>query len=245
MPLPLFLTASVLLAAPTLADDLQLQFQPPGATEAVRLSYPDVRPGPLPGLIAAAPDGSRYLVFVTLSFPEVAEGAVPQVLLDAEIQVLRDAGRRKGWTLETTSRPRILTQQGVPAEIKHGARVPVPGTNPVEYQEHAMSLRLIWGAPAPVQISHPGEVEQALGSRVRITGRVDRAKLGDMISTGDLAVTCPDFRVADDRVGTTVTVEGRLERTAGFAATVAPDGAISQGTPPGSEMLVLRDCRLP
>lgn len=226
------------LALLTLAQgaDLTLDLQVPGATEPTHLVLADVAPGPLPVLAVPAPDGSRYLFHVTLGLEE------GRARYDMEVEQLKP-GRKGQYTLEVVSRPRIVAPFGERAVLKQGARVPIAGTSPVQYQEYAMSIELFYDSDPAVLASAP-EVPAALGRVVRITGRVDRLKLGDQVTSGDLSVLCPDFRVPDDQIGSQVTVEGRLEWTTDFAATTGPDGAISQGMAPGSRALVLRACAL-
>lgn len=60
----------------------------------------------------------------------------------------------------------------------------------------------------------------------------------------DLSVVCVDVRVANDRIGTSGTMEGTLDRTEQFQATVGPNGEISQGTAPGASTWILRGCKL-
>ena len=82
----------------------------------------------------------------------------------------------------------------------------------------------------------------ALGRRARVRGTLQREKLGDAVYAAGFSATCPDFRAADAWLESEVIVEGVLERSGELVARVAPDGAISQGTPPGTAVWLLRGC---
>ena len=84
------------------------------------------------------------------------------------------------------------------------------------------------GKPAPADKAHSD----------RVTGVAQNAKLGALVASDKGAVYCAGLREwPADVVGTTVTVEGVLTTTDAFKATVAPDGAISQGTAGGDQVL--------
>lgn len=120
------------------AAELQVSFTVPGSTAPVTTTLTEVQPGPLPGLVFPARDGSEYLVYLSLN-PSGAE-----VQFDVEIQQLQAKGRKGKLVAETLSRPRITTTPGTPAELRMGSRVPVAGTNPVEFQDFTLSLSLLY-----------------------------------------------------------------------------------------------------
>ncbi|MBM4397668.1 MAG: hypothetical protein FJ087_18510 [Deltaproteobacteria bacterium] len=91
-------------------------------------------------------------------------------------------------------------------------------------------------------VSTPSEARAAVGRVVRVSGTAVRAKLGDAVDSPNLSVTCPDQRFPDDRLGGPIVVEGRLELTGEYAATVGPRGEVSQGTEAGVPVLVMRPC---
>jgi hypothetical protein len=131
----------------------------------------------------------------------------------------------------------------VPASLTQGARVPIPGTDPLQYEEIGLVFEALY-TDAPPVVATAAQAEAALGQLVQVSGQVGRAKLGDQVQTSEIALLCLDFRVPDELVGREATVEGELRRTAEFAATSDSEGAISQGTEPGTEMLVLIGCRV-
>ena len=88
------------------------------------------------------------------------------------------------------------------------------------------------------------EADERTGQVIRVQGTAQREKIGDSVDSPSLNVICVDTRFPDDRIGTPVTVEGKLEITQDFAATVGPDGEISQGTAGGVFLYVIYDCRL-
>lgn len=95
-----------------------------------------------------------------------------------------------------------------------------------------------------ITIGTAAEMRAAAGKLVRLTGKVERAKLGDLVSANGFSVYCTGRRLDDGLLGQTVTVEGKLEVTDAFAATVGPNGEISQGTEPGSVTWHIRDCKV-
>ena len=136
-----------------------------------------------------------------------------------------------------------MTRPGEPARLEQGSRIPIPGSDPLAYETIGLLFEAVYREDPP-EIATAAEVEGHLGRLVRVTGTVARAKLGDQVQAAEFAVTCPDLRVPDALLGREATVEGTLERRADFAATVGPDGAIGQGTEPGTEILVLHGCAL-
>lgn len=96
-------------------------------------------------------------------------------------------------------------------------------------------------SPPPL-VRSLSEAREAVGKVVRVRGRAQREKLGDLVDTPALNVLCLDYRFPEDLIGKTVTVEGKLELTGEFGATVGPSGEISQGTEPGTSMFVIRHC---
>jgi len=103
--------------------------------------------------------------------------------------------------------------------------------------------------PAPdttdaVEITTRDQRNDLLGKVVFITGTVRREKPGDSIARDGFDLMCPDFRFADELVRTTVTAVGTLDRLETPAATVGPDGAISQGPSTSTVRFILRDCAL-
>ena len=125
------------------AAELQVSWTAPGSTTPVITTLTEVQPGLLPGLVVPAQDGSEYLVYLNLN-PSGAE-----VQFDVEIQQLRAKGRKGNLVAETLSRPRITTTPGTPAELRMGSRVPVAGTNPVEFQDFTLSLSLLYTDTTP------------------------------------------------------------------------------------------------
>ncbi len=99
-------------------------------------------------------------------------------------------------------------------------------------------------ASSVTTITSAAEMRAAADQQVRLTGKVERAKLGDLISADGFSVYCTGARLGDGLVGQTVTVEGKLEVTDAFAATVGPNGEISQGTEPGSMTWHIQDCKV-
>ena len=86
------------------------------------------------------------------------------------------------------------------------------------------------------------EAKAELGRTVRVSGVVQREKMGDTIDAPGLNVMCQSERFADEVVGTTVTVEGKLTLVEGPVATVGPNGEISQGYEAGTAYYVLEGC---
>jgi len=93
--------------------------------------------------------------------------------------------------------------------------------------------------PSPVVQTAP---ERHLGQVVEIRGEAVRAKLGDLIQAEGFSVYCID-RLPDELLGQVVAVRGTLDRR-DTGARVAADGAISQGTAPGTRSLVMKGCQV-
>ncbi len=88
-----------------------------------------------------------------------------------------------------------------------------------------------------------GDARGHLGEVVEVRGSVVRAKLGDLVQAEGFSVYCTGQRLPDALIGQVVTVRGKLaERDTGARET--PDGAISQGTAPGTRSLVIASCAL-
>jgi hypothetical protein len=82
-----------------------------------------------------------------------------------------------------------------------------------------------------------------VGTVVRVRGHVVRAKFADLVQGEGLSVYCLGERLPDALIDTIVTVQGTLaERDTGARET--PDGAISQGTAPGTTSLVIEGCEV-
>lgn len=130
------------------AGELQVVFTAPHSPAPVALTLADPGSGPLPGLVFPGEDGTQYLVHLDLTLQPAlraadAVDAQDQVLLEARIERLTPT-RRGGQRVEHVSTPRVLTTVGVPARVMHGARVPVPGSDPVEFTEVAWTLELLY-----------------------------------------------------------------------------------------------------
>lgn len=81
--------------------------------------------------------------------------------------------------------------------------------------------------------------QQAEGTRVRVTGVAQNAKLGAVVVSERMTVYCLDRQEwPPDLVGQQVTVSGIVERTDDFKAEVNEKGEISQGSAGGD--LVIR-----
>ena len=95
--------------------------------------------------------------------------------------------------------------------------------------------------PGVLRVS--GDARGHLGEVVEVRGSVVRAKLGDLVQAEGFSVYCTGQRLPDALIGQVVTVRGKLaERDTGARET--PDGAISQGTAPGTRSLVIASCAL-
>jgi len=96
-------------------------------------------------------------------------------------------------------------------------------------------------APKPVEmaadavvVATPNELTPNRGKRVSVSGKVERAKLGDLVSGQGITLLLQGERLADALVGTDVTVVGTLKVTDDYQSLVNARGEISQGTEPGS-----------
>lgn len=94
------------------------------------------------------------------------------------------------------------------------------------------------------KLSNLAQAQSAVGNIVQVSGTAQREKLGDAVQTPFLHVRCQEPRFSDELIGKTVTVEGQLELVTEPAATVGPNGEISQGTESSSTSWVLRTCVL-
>jgi hypothetical protein len=110
--------------------------------------------------------------------------------------------------------------------------------------------------PAPPQVVPPERpaqtaisvqtIEEAVaakGQYARVSGTVQREKLGDTIRIGDLSVLCVGAEFPDEVVGKPGSAEGTLDVTERHQATVGPGGEVSAGTAPGTKRWVLEGCR--
>ena len=80
-------------------------------------------------------------------------------------------------------------------------------------------------------IDSEAKAKSAVGKFVRVSGKAEDAKIAGVVVTGDLVVYCLDRRFGwSDKVGTQVTVAGKLEYTDRFKAKEMPNGAMRPGT---------------
>ena len=87
-------------------------------------------------------------------------------------------------------------------------------------------------------ITDSSDVNASLGKRITFVGEAANAKLSAMVHTDAMMLYCIEMADWPDEVhGKQVQVTGVLERTDQFKATVAKDGAISQGTAGGDVLL--------
>jgi hypothetical protein len=93
-------------------------------------------------------------------------------------------------------------------------------------------------------VTSAAEMRAAKGKHVEMSGQVERAKLGDVVSGDGFSIVCTGRRLDDASMGTTVTVHGVLEVSDAFAATIGPNGEVSQGTEPGSFTWFIHDCEV-
>jgi hypothetical protein len=96
--------------------------------------------------------------------------------------------------------------------------------------------------PGCVLVTNETQAKAAIGKRVRVQGIAERLKLGDTVASEGLGVICLDQRFPDSRLNRPITVEGVLELTDAFAATVDEYGGITQGTEPGSWAYFINAC---
>lgn len=93
-------------------------------------------------------------------------------------------------------------------------------------------------APEARPLRGAAELAGAIGERVRIVGQAVDAKLAGALLVDGEPIYCLELdRWPDGVVGETVEVTGVLRRTDQFKATVAKDGAISQGTAGGDYVI--------
>jgi len=142
MALPLICLA---LAAAVQAADLHVEITAPGG-EPVAIDYPDVQFGALPGLMVRGDDDSLLLVQVSLSPVEVEPDPVPQVLFDVVMQELSSDKKGRAY-LKVLSRPRIRAQVNEQARLAQGSRIPIAGTDPLEYEDRILSIELLYTDP--------------------------------------------------------------------------------------------------
>jgi len=86
------------------------------------------------------------------------------------------------------------------------------------------------------------EARAAVGKVVRISGTVQREKLGDTVNVGGLFVRCPDFRFPNASTGSTVTAEGKLDIVVEEDETLSPNGDHNQGYKGGGSTFVIYHC---
>lgn len=96
-------------------------------------------------------------------------------------------------------------------------------------------------APEAILLTRAADLAPAVGKLVQVRGRVDRVKLGQQITADGFSIVCTGNAHDDDVIGTTITVSGVLARV-DTGATVNDKGEISQGTEPGTETWMIRDC---
>jgi hypothetical protein len=96
----------------------------------------------------------------------------------------------------------------------------------------------------PPTVASFAEVKAADGKVVRVTGKLQHEKLGDVIILADgLDLLCPDFRVRDEGAAE-ATLEGRLELWEPPVAGVDEEGQVMQGVAEGTPARwVLRGCK--
>ena len=142
--MPIALLAALLCApGPATGADLHVRWTSPGSDRPVTFTVEDFQPGSLPGFAATNPDGTEYLVHLDVTLPPPLAGEPPPVVVEAVIREL-SADRKGRARLKTLATPRIRTVAGTPAILRQGARVPVPGTIPIDYREYALSLEVLY-----------------------------------------------------------------------------------------------------
>jgi hypothetical protein len=141
--MPILPALALLAVVPGVAEAaaLHVRWTSPWGESPVSFTFDDVKPGPLPGMLATGPEGTEYLIHLVLERPEASDGGVPKVLIDARIRELK-ADRKGRAYLRTLSAPRLVTDVGVPASLFQGGRAPVPGTDPVEWRDVGMTLEV-------------------------------------------------------------------------------------------------------
>jgi len=133
------------LAASVQAADLHVEITASGG-EPVAIDYPDVQLAALPGLMVAGDNDSMLLVSITLSAVEAEPDPVPQVQFDVVMQELSSDKKGRAY-LKVLSRPRIRAQVNEQARLAQGSRIPITGTDPVEYEDRILSIELLYTDP--------------------------------------------------------------------------------------------------
>ena len=147
--LSLVIGSLVAASSDAAAATLELRWTSPASSAPVSLLYEDVKPGPLPGMIATGPDGTEYLIHLHLDLPAPAAGERPQVVIDAMVRELR-ADRRGRADVRMLVAPRLMTEVGTTASFFQGSEVPVEGSNPVTWKEVGLKLEVTYrDDPAP------------------------------------------------------------------------------------------------
>jgi hypothetical protein len=141
-----FLSSLAFLAAlPNAADTatLLVRWTSPQCEAPITFTLDDVKPGPLPGLLATGSEGSEYLIHLALELPAPSEGDQPKVVIDAKIRELTADKKGRAY-LKMLSAPRLMTDVGTPASIFQGGELAVPGTDPVQWREVGMKLEVMY-----------------------------------------------------------------------------------------------------
>jgi hypothetical protein len=89
------------------------------------------------------------------------------------------------------------------------------------------------GAPpgAEVIVQHHGDLDRAIGKRVRVVGTAENAKLSAVVLLDAQPIYCLELSAwPEANRGRRVEVVGLLDRTDRFTAKVGEGGAVSQGT---------------
>ena len=142
MALPLICLA---LAASVQAADLHVEITAPGG-QPVAIDYPDVQFGALPGLMVHGDNEGMLLVHISLSPVEVEPDPVPQVLFDVVMQELSSDKKGRAY-LKVLSSPQIRARVNEQARFAQGSRIPIAGTDPVEYEDRILSIELLYTDP--------------------------------------------------------------------------------------------------
>ncbi len=128
---------------------------------------------------------------------------------------------------------------GGPDPVEMPAPPPEPFVTVAEIERAEAAAAAAAPPEVPVLVATAAQATAALGQRVRLLGTADDAKLSAVVQSEALVVYCmgrgadgllTESRWPADVVGQAVAVTGTLEQSEQFTATVAPDGAISQGT---------------
>ncbi len=141
---------------------------------------------------------------------------------------------------------------GGPDPVEMPAPPPPPFVSTAQLEQAAARLAAAQQAAAdqaPLLLASADQVDAALEQPVRVVGTAQDAKLSAAVVGDDLLVYCmtrgegdvlSEYRWPEDTLGQQVAVTGTLEQSEQFIATVAPDGAISQGTE--GPILAMVDC---